>query len=604
METLHETVEQKCPWIKSVTPTGYDCTGEGVGKVSAGAGAEPELISLKPVWVTALSRDGARENWGRLVCWQDHDGELHERAIGAGRLHAHSNELAQELADAGLPVVPGRERDLMRYLAAFVPESRLIAATGTGWLGESFVLPQQVLGEPKGERIVFQPVTYHAAAEAIYIQGTLAEWSEHVAAPAADDSLQCFAISASLAAPLRFLTSIEAGGFHFYGTTTTGKTTLLQMAASVFGNSADPAQVGGDSTYLRRWNMTKNAMEGLAEAHNDLPLVVDEIGEGDEHDFGKLIYKVMGGTGRGRADRTGGARKHRHWRAWLLSAGEVPVSTYINEAGQKVRGGQLVRLIDLPANSIFPDSNTADLMKDACTNYFGTAGPAFVEAIINDDIDNVREQLKQLDQVAEHIGEAKTNEEKRVRKRFALAGFAGEMAINSGVLPWPQGRAMESTKTVFALWRQDNVAVSDAERGIANVVSFILKHGPSRFDREDGHMVRDRVGIYRDGYYHFFTEAFPEACGGVLPKTVKHALRDRELLHVSDAKSLRASLRVNGKSTHVVSVKGAIIESAPPAPTNDRDIGAPQNPIKPEAAPPAPPAPPGKHNVEVGVVAP
>ena len=174
-----------------------------------------------------------------------------------------------------------------------------------------------------------------------------------------------------------------------------------------------------------------------------------------------------------------------------------------------------------------PDANTADRMKDACTNYFGTAGPAFVEAIINDDIYNVREQLKQLDQVAEHIGDAKTNEEKRVRKRFALAGFAGEMAINSGVLPWPQGRAMESTKTVFALWRQDNVAVSDAERGIANVVSFILKHGPSRFDREDGHIVRDRVGIYRDGYYHFFTEAFPEACGGVLPKTVKRALRDR-----------------------------------------------------------------------------
>ena len=119
----------------------------------------------------------------------------------------------------------------------------------------------------------------------------------------------------------------------------------------------------------------------------------------------------------------------------------------------------------------------------------------------------------------------------------------------------------------FALWRQDNVAVSDAERGIANVVSFILKHGPSRFDREDGHIVRDRVGIYRDGYYHFFTEAFPEACGGVLPKTVKHTLRDRELLRVSDAKSLRASLRVNGKSTHVVSVKETIIESAPPAPT-------------------------------------
>ncbi len=263
-------------------PSGYSCKDDGVRFI---ADDPPILITHRRVWVEALSRDGDRENWGRLICWQDYDGKYHERAVKAGRLHTQGTELAQELADAGLPIVPGKEKHLLRYLAAFQPETRMVAATSTGWFGDLFVLPKQIIGESPDERIVFQPPAYHAAANAIYAKGTLEEWQEHVAKPAARNPLLRFALSFAFAAALRYLTAIEAGGFHFYGQTSWGKTTLLQVAGSVFGNSADPAQVGGDNAYLRRWNITSNAMEGIAEAYNDLPLLIDEIGEGDEQSF-------------------------------------------------------------------------------------------------------------------------------------------------------------------------------------------------------------------------------------------------------------------------------------------------------------------------------
>lgn len=584
-------------------PKGYVCEEDGVFQTTTDDAVQ---LTFKPLWVEALSRDGARENWGRLICWQDHDGEYHERAVKAGRLHTQGSELAQELADAGLSIVPGKEKHLLCYLAAFQPETRMVAATSTGWFNDVFVLPKQIIGDAKGDRIVFQPPAYHAAADAIYAKGTLEEWQEYVAKPSAKNALLRFAIASALAAPLRYHAGIEAGGSHFYGQTSWGKTTLLQVAGSVFGNSADPAQVGGDNAYLRRWNMTSNAMEGIAEAYSDLPLIIDEIGEGDEHSFGKAIYRFMGGTGRERLDRTGAARKHRSWRGWLLSAGEIPVSQHIEASGQKARGGQLVRLIDIPVDSIFDDAASADRMKEACANHFGTAGPAFIENLIT-DLESLPQALRSLDEIAEKIGEARSVEEKRVRKRFALSAVAGEMAVTASILPWKKGAALEACHHTYGLWKQDNAVVSEANRGIANIRNFIFKHGSSRFERESEpsqieRIIYNRAGWYRDGMYHFTPEAFREACGGVLAKVVKKALDQAGLLHTSDTPGrLRSSIRVDGTQTHVASVRESILdEAAPSAPSKDATPGASKGPENIGTTPGAPTAPTQSSNVRSG----
>ncbi len=185
-------------------PEGYTCKADGVYRDVSGPDKQPIRLTLKPVRVEALSRDGTRENWGRLVVWEDHDGKQHERAIKAGRMHSRGNELAQELADAGLPIVPGKEVALLCYLATFNPDTRLIAAVSTGWVDETFVLPGQVIGEVTGERIIFQPAVYHAAADAIYTRGSLAEWKNNIPKPAGDNELQRFLLSSSFVPPLRY----------------------------------------------------------------------------------------------------------------------------------------------------------------------------------------------------------------------------------------------------------------------------------------------------------------------------------------------------------------------------------------------------------------
>jgi len=529
--------------LRVLCPLGYSC-GKG-GVFVEHKDKEPERLTHRAVWVSALSRDGALDNWGRLVHWLDHDGKDHERALPAGMFHANGNELAQELATAGLPIVPGKERRLLQYLAAFTPDTRMTAATATGWLGDAFVMPHKTINEPPDERIIYQSKEYRASG-CMSESGMLDDWRAMVR----DVSpLVKFAIAVSLSAPLRLMSSTAAGGFHFYGRTSHGKTTLLQAACSVWGNAADPANAGGADVYIQRWNATRNGLEGMAASFNDLPLIIDEIGENDGRDFGRVVYALMSGTGKTRATRNGGLSQRRAWRVTLLSSGELPVSDFIENA----KGGQLVRLVDIEAANLFAGREDADRMKQACAKHYGLAGIEFLKG--GDLLDGFEAVT------ADSIGDAATPEAGRVRDRFRLVAHAGELAIRRGILPWREGEVLEACQSVYAGWKRNGNGMSDADRGIENVRNFILSYGSSRFEHDDDRRREpiDRAGSYSNDCYNFTAQAFKEACGGVLAETVKKALHEAGLLSVNETGRYGSLAYIGGKRVRVVAVKANIL---------------------------------------------
>ncbi len=556
-ENIDQAIERKR--ITGLVPNGYVCNLDSGVLIE---GKEPEQITTTPIWVEALSRDGDGENWGRYVAWKDPDGTLHQEAIGAGRFHSKGNELAQDFADRGLSIVPRKETKLLQYLAAFNINKRMKSATATGWLGEAFVLPAQTINAPDTDQIVYQPVEYHAAADAIYSQGTPQEWRDKVTRPIASSPMARFAVAASLSAPLRYRANVESGGFHFYGQTSQGKTTTLQAAASVWGNAADPNISGGHDVFLQRWNATKNGLEGVASGFNDLPLIIDEVNEADSREFGRIIYQLMAGTGKARAIKSGAGRKRRHWRVTVLSAGELSVSQFMHTTGVKVMGGQLVRLIDIPAYGLFDDKDTVDRIKRSCGEYFGTAGPEFLRRFIAEGMEDALGN-DQLEKLADSIGQADTTEQCRVRWKIALVALAGEAAITLDVLPWERGSVLESCREVYRRWLSSGQGCDDAMRGIGNVKEFIQAHGDAHFARLDGNdkmTIRDRAGWRGDDVYHFTPKAFDQACGGVQPPAVKVALRERKLLITTDeVDRIRNRITADGQRQIVVSVKAAIL---------------------------------------------
>jgi uncharacterized protein (DUF927 family) len=153
-----------------------------------------------------------------------------------------------------------------------------------------------------------------------------------------------FAASAALAGPLLLLCDEQPGGFHFVGSSSTGKTTALQLAGSVLGG-------GGKAGFLQSWRATSNGLESIAEAHNDITLILDELSQCDSKEAGEVAYMLANGQGKSRSKAAGGLRRKSTWHLLFLSAGEISLTDHIAAIVRRTRAGQEVRLINIPADA-------------------------------------------------------------------------------------------------------------------------------------------------------------------------------------------------------------------------------------------------------------
>jgi uncharacterized protein (DUF927 family) len=547
---------------------GYRIAPEGVFELLSD-GTKPEVrLTSAPCGVVALCRDGRRENWGAYLRWIDRDGVVHKAAYPVGRFHEVGGSLPGELANRGLPIVPGMEKRVLRYFANCNPATRFRAAIQTGWQeGTSvFVLPLQSIGERgHDERIVYQPERFSPTAYSVRQEGLLVEWQKEVAARCEGNPVLMFWAAASFAAPLLALLGQEGGGFHLYGQTSKGKTTAEQVAASVWGDGSDPAS-GRITAYTRKWNQTKNATEGLAEAHTDLPLCLDEVGEADAKEFGRMVYQLAGGQGKGRMRADAALAAPKTWRILLLSTGELPTLDIIEAQGRAIKGGQAVRLIDIPATDpvtgqdIIAQTHGAansatfvEALKRECGTVYGVAGPAFLEALHGRGLQNIQGQLHASMQEtvqALTLGHA-SPEVQRAAKRFALVAVAGGLAVDLGILPWQQRGVYGAVSSLFRRFiTARGGAGSDTERAVDRLRNFILTHGAGRFRDFDCETdrIQNLVG-YRnrtEGIFYFTSDGFKEACDGHDIQDVARLLRARGVLRAPDGGHLTERVTIPG----------------------------------------------------------
>lgn len=169
--------------VQFPTVSGYPVSADGVFEIPED-GSKPEArLTLAPCGVLAHCRDGTQLNWGAYLRWIDRDRHVHEAAFPVGRFHESGGPLAVELANAGLPILPGMEKKLLRYLANGNPSTRYQAAVQTGWQDGTnvFVLPSETFGETKDhERVVYQPERYSPTSQSIPAKGSFDDWKNHV----------------------------------------------------------------------------------------------------------------------------------------------------------------------------------------------------------------------------------------------------------------------------------------------------------------------------------------------------------------------------------------------------------------------------------------
>jgi uncharacterized protein (DUF927 family) len=322
-------------------------------------------------------------------------------------------------------------------------------------------------------------------------RGSIEEWRDGIAQLASSHVLPVLAISAALAGPLLHLAGVEGGGVHFCGQSSKGKTTLLTMAASAWGN-------GGTPGYVRTWRATANGLEGAAAGATDTVLILDELGQVDGPELASALYALGNGAGKARATRDGALREPRTWRVLTISSGEVPVEAKIAEdRGKRTRAGQSVRMLNIPAAracGVFdhsgPDGDAAafaNRCKLAAASAYGTAGPEFVQRLIAEDVAgaDLRTFVKSF--VAAELPAGADGQVERAAQRFGIIAAAGEFATAFGLTGWREGEAREAAAWALKRWIDARGGTEPAEvrQAIEAVRHFIEAHGEARFDDLD-----------------------------------------------------------------------------------------------------------------------
>ena len=546
---------------KALVPAGFDLKADGVLKIPDDK--PPVRLTMAPVYVDGLVRSGISSGWAVRVRALNREKKVVEVFVSNTDLQGGKTAVASEFANLGVSVL--KPAEFSQYLMLSQASTDLPYLLGVDSMGFTqapaddgetmlcFVLPGETLysdGVTMAEDVVLLPRAQAAIHRAYRCRGSLAEWQALVA-QTRGNALQTVGIALAFAAPLLPFGNVEDGGVHIYGHTSRGKTIVLQLAATVFGNGA--ARVDGVAdpvpTLVRSWHGTQNAVEAMTAEVSGTLAIFDEIGV---HRGPVSPYSQTGGQGKGRANSAGRLQEAQSWRSLILSSGEVPTSHHVeSQGGKPMMGGEAARLVDVPGDDLLVegDAQAMEMLKRACGRIYGTAGPAFVRWVLNrfegdaatltetltDAVDSMRDGLCNE---AVQAGYKLQSPHLRAMRRLALAAVAGQWAVEAGVLPHTADEVLDAVRCVRDAWLGAQVFESQSDRAVTKVRDYV-----SRFRGGMADTAASRVrpmlpsncrGILHDGHVLLTKSNFEDACGGFDVESVARALKEAGILHTNE----------------------------------------------------------------------
>jgi putative DNA primase/helicase len=275
----------------------------------------------------------------------------------------------------------------------------------------------------------------------------------------------------------------------------------------------------------------------------------------------------------------------------LISAGEVGLADKIAEGGKQPKAGQLVRLVDVPADAgrgygLFEDTkgqspaSFAEAIKAAALAHYGHAGPMFVEALADDPAGVAAAARRLISERKQRLLaglQAVDGQVERVAQRFALIATAGTLAQQCLHLPWADDEADRAAAICFRAWLTTRgEGPGELLAALQAIREAVEKHGEGRFrnlDREENGLdgfsqraMRELLGYRRtrDGelLWCFTSAGLREVVGslGQLASVVR-MLAEREVLVTGSDRAHRLSLKVEGHTVQTYAVRQGALEA-------------------------------------------
>ncbi len=310
---------------------------------------------------------------------------------------ANANKLLG-LADFGLPVNTHNSKDLSKYLGEYeaqnylrIPEAQV--ATTMGWQGDQgskgflwgtthFARDGRAtecdLETTSPSQWTRDTVSFRNLAEgdrqfvsAMRRRGSLDGWLEAVG-PLQSHPRAALCLYAAFTSVLLEVLGAPNFILDWANRTRTGKSTVLRVAASVWGDPDDRAA----TSYMKSWDSSLVSIERTLEMLHSLPLILDDTARVTRPEgIANVLYMAAQGQGRGRGNiqRT---ERTRSWRTVVLSSGEQPAVSFSQHGGTRSRclevegppfGG------DEAHHAVLVERITQGLLE-----HHGHAGPLFV----------------------------------------------------------------------------------------------------------------------------------------------------------------------------------------------------------------------------------
>lgn len=445
-----------------------------------------EIFICKGILPIAYLRDPEGKNHALLL--EVNNGERKHLWAMPRRTIAKPQEVIDNLLDLGLdpPLDQNRQKILMEFFKIAKPKEKMRCVDKSGWHGSQFIFPDgKVYGESEDNEGVY-PVS-EVSPKGVKAKGSLEEWQENVAKKCVGNSRLILCLGMAFAAPCLELLGEDSGGVNLKGPSSIGKTKCLNVAVSVYGSPE----------FKRSWKTTANGLESICALYNDCLLPLDEFGQADAKEAGEISYMISQGIGKQRAARDGSARDPKTWRILLCSTGEVGLEEHMRTSNKKTMAGQMARVADVPAEPIdakyrcFEEihgcsdgAEFADDLGRACREYYGTAGPAFIESLLAYGKEKARTDLKYIVEnfVADNAMHC-DGQVKRVARRFGIVYAALSLAIKFKVIDLQDEQVKKGIEKCFKDWLRDRGTTGDIESHsiIEQVKGLLFENSDSKF---------------------------------------------------------------------------------------------------------------------------
>lgn len=519
-----------------VVPPGFKITRDGVFKVER---ASDRQILPTPVVITQrlkCAKDGSEKI---VLMWQ-RDGNWTSQTRPREELASKSTII--KLAAFGFPVTSGTAHDVTTFLAEFeaanirhLPPHRLVRQLG--WTDDSlssFLFGRELISGrtevltalSEADAPTLTTVTFEGAdagdnqvAAGFHRSGTFEGWKAAVKDALSKPRVK-FLLLASLAAPLVAVMAPH-GATNFVvdvcGETSKGKTTVLRLAASVWGR---PDETAPDSA-ITSWNATKVGGERRAAILNGLPLLKDDtkLVRGMPGIVGDAIYEFVQGRGKDRGSKEGMAPTST-FRSVMATNGEARATSMTGDGGTRAR---VLTFWGLPFGSA--DDSTLSLVRNLNSQikqHYGHAGPKFVQYLL-DNRDRWTFWGERFVSLRENVTAAAQGNSvvARLADALALVALAGEIAAEALEMPELADSLIDELLPLFAVEAEEADRASLAlvaayDYAVAHPREFFDAAGSSTDLKETGEWSGawpgrsngswNRIGFLPDALKHILTE--------------------------------------------------------------------------------------------------